>query len=32
MSPGGIRTSNRSKQEAVDLRLGPRGHRDQPSC
>ena len=32
MSPGGIRRRKPSKQEAADLRLGPRGQRDQPSC
>ena len=28
LAPGGIRTCRRSKQEAADLRLRPRGHRD----
>jgi len=28
--PGGIRSRNPSKRAAADVRLRPRGHRDQP--
>ena len=31
MTPGGIRTHNRSRRAAEDLRLRPRGHWDRPS-